>query len=368
MIREANTSDAARIVRIHLNSWRSTYSNVFPKEVFDKQESEYNTRVENIKNAIEKGSSNYALLEEDNMVKAFICYGDARGDKYKDYKEIYSIYIEDNNQKKGYGTKLIKYCFDIFKKEGYITNSFHRSSGFIYNRENMHLSLGYNKYHSYLDMGIDDNYLDLDSYIIRDGYNQIVQLNDKFMSFIITYSPHSPYTYEKIECTTNLDDIKEIYPDITNEEYLCGFSAARETDNMFKLLLEKLKEDNLLEDTVIVAFSDHPNKIIISDDETEKLNKTKFFIYSSELDSNQIDVITSSINILPTIVNLFGIDNDYLYTGYDALNTNEEYVIFRDYTYYDGTDIKPLTSELLNKVEYSSNILISNYYKDSLKN
>ncbi len=256
---------------------------------------------------------------------------------------------------------------NLFKKEGYITNSFHRSSGFIYNRENMHLSLGYNKYHSYLEMGIDDNYLDLDSYIIRDGYNQIVQLNDKFMSFIITYSPHSPYTYEKIECTTNLDDIKGIYPDITNEEYLCGFSAARETDNMFKLLLEKLKEDNLLEDTVIVAFSDHPNKIIISDDETEKLNKTKFFIYSSELDSNQIDVVTSSINILPTIVNLFGIDNDYLYTGYDALNTNEEYVIFRDYTYYDGTDIKPLTSELLNKVEYSSNILISNYYK-GLKN
>lgn len=256
---------------------------------------------------------------------------------------------------------------NLFKKEGYITNSFHASNGFIYNRINMHIKLGYNQYHNYADMGIDDKYLVLDSYIIRDGYNQIVQLNDKFMSFIITYSPHSPYTYEKIECTTNLNDIKEIYPDITNEEYLCGFSAARETDNMFKLLLEKLKEDNLLENTVIVAFSDHPNKIIIRDDETEKLNKTKFFIYSSEMDGNQIDVITSSINILPTIVNLFGIDNDYLYTGYDALNTNEEYVIFRDYTYYDGTDIKPLTPELLNKVEYSSNILISNYYK-GLKN
>ena len=87
MIRSASEGDAERIVRIHLNSWRSTYSNVFPKEVFDKQESEYNTRVENIKNAIEKGSSNYALLEEDNMVKAFICHGDARGDKYKEYKE-----------------------------------------------------------------------------------------------------------------------------------------------------------------------------------------------------------------------------------------------------------------------------------------
>ena len=38
MIRTANEEDAARIVRIHLNSWRSTYSNIFPKEVFDKQE------------------------------------------------------------------------------------------------------------------------------------------------------------------------------------------------------------------------------------------------------------------------------------------------------------------------------------------
>lgn len=57
--------------------------------------------------------------EENKIVKAFICYGDARGDKYKDYKEIYSIYIEKNNQGKGYGSKLIKYCFDLFKKENF---------------------------------------------------------------------------------------------------------------------------------------------------------------------------------------------------------------------------------------------------------
>lgn len=82
-------------------------------------------------------------------------------------------------------------------------------------------------------------------------------------------------------------------------------------------------------------------------------------------------IVTCIINILllilSTIVNFFGIDNDYLYTGYDALNTDEEYVIFRDYTYYDGNDIRPLTPELLGKVEYSSNMLISNYYKDISK-
>lgn len=256
---------------------------------------------------------------------------------------------------------------NLFKKEGYIINSFHRSNGFIYNRSAMHISLGYEKYHSYVDMGITEENLDLDSYIINNGYNKIVNKNNNFMSFIITYSPHSPYTYEKIECQTNLSEIKQIYPELDNEELLCAYSAARETDNMFKLLLEKLKEDNLLEDTIIVAFSDHPNNLVILDDETEKLNKTKFFIYNSNMGSNQIETITSSINILPTVINLFGIDNEYLYTGYDALSTNDEYVIFRDYTYYDGKDILPLTQVLLQKLEYSSDLLLSDYYKNGTK-
>lgn len=116
MIRSANENDAERIVRIHLNSWRSTYSNVFPKGVFDKKEREYNTWVENIKKAIRNGTSNYVLLEEDKIVKAFICYGDARGAKYKDYKEIYSIYIESNNQKKVMELNLLNIVLTYLKK------------------------------------------------------------------------------------------------------------------------------------------------------------------------------------------------------------------------------------------------------------
>lgn len=252
----------------------------------------------------------------------------------------------------------------LFKNEGYTVNSFHRSNGFLYNRSIMHISLGYEKYHSYVDMGISDDNLDLDSYIIKNGYNKIIS-NNKFMSFIITYSPHSPYTYNKIECQTNLSDIKTIYPELDNEELLCAYSAARETDNMFKLLLEKLKNDNLLDDTIIVAFTDHPNKLVIRDDETEKLNKTIFYIYDHEMNSNQIDTITSSINILPTVINLFGIKNNYLYSGYDALDTNEEYVVFKDYTYFDGKEVKTVTKEYKDKLEYSSDILSSDYYKDN---
>ena len=251
---------------------------------------------------------------------------------------------------------------NLFKSNNYIVNSFHRSNGFIYNRENMHISLGYEKYYNYSEMGISAENLDLDTYIIRDGYKYIVN-EEKFMSFIITYSPHSPYTYDKIECQSNLEEIKKIYPEETNEEILCAYSSARETDNMFKLLLEKLEQDNLLKDTVIVAFSDHPNRLVINEDETEILNKTLFFIYENSMNSNQIYDITSTINILPTIINLFGIETEYVYPGYDAIINNENYVVFKDYTYYDGKELKNINDEINEKLQYSFNMLVSDYYK-----
>lgn len=246
---------------------------------------------------------------------------------------------------------------NLFKANGYEANSFHRSNGFIYNRATMHVSLGFSKYHNYSDMNIPEDKLDLDSYIAINGYNEIVS-NNKFMSFIITYSPHEPYSYSKIECENNLKEIKNLYPDITQEQEICALSSARETDNMFKLLLEKLEKDDLLNDTIIVAFSDHPNTLYNSD-----LDKTVFFIYDKNLNQNNVNTITSTINILPTITNLFGLDNNFVYPGYDALNYNNGYVLFRNYTMYDGKSIKNLSKDFQNQFEFSKNLLISDYYK-----
>lgn len=252
---------------------------------------------------------------------------------------------------------------NLFKKNGYVVNSFHCSNGFIYNRSKMHLSLGYEKYYNYSEMRIPEDRFALDSEIIKNGYDLITG-NDKFMSFIITYSPHDPYNYEKIECKENIEDIKKLYPEETNEELLCSYSASRETDNMFKLLLEKLEKDNKLDNTVIVAFSDHPNKDISPNNEDYKVNKTAFFIYNHSMGSNQVETLTSSINILPTVINLFGIETEYIYPGYDALNYEDGYVIFKDYTHFNGKEVLPITKDMKSELDYSNNLLVSNYYKE----
>ena len=252
---------------------------------------------------------------------------------------------------------------NLFKELGYTVNSFHRSATYIYNRGTMHIALGYENYYHSSTLGISEEYVDFDTSIITNGYNKIVP-QDKFMSFIITYTPHSPYSYTDNKCAKNLEDIKKLsITQSLSEEEISALSAARETDNMFKMLLENLKAGGKLEDTVIVAFSDHPNYLRLEDGETEKLNKTLFFIYSEDMDKNTVNTLTSTINILPTVTNLFGIEKDILYPGYDALNTDEEYVVFKDYTYYNGKEVLPLTTQLEEDLIYSKSLLVSDYYK-----
>ena len=215
--------------------------------------------------------------------------------------------------------------------------------------------------------------MDPDEYIIKEG-------KDSFLYQISNAINLIDYKMELLKKNKDFGNIKDISSyvnsalkelvyekdDIVVELNLKKLATSFDIDydNLVNKY-EKLKNDNLLDDTIIVAFTDHPNKLVIRDDETEKLNKTIFYIYDHDMNSNQIDTITSSINILPTVINLFGIKNNYLYSGYDALDTNEEYVIFKDYTYFDGKEVKTVTKEYKDKLEYSSDILSSDYYKDN---
>ena len=120
MIRKANPNDSEIITRIHTNSWKTTYNEFFPEEVFENQEKNFEQRNDKIKEAIINANEyHYIVYEEDNSIIAFACYGNGRGINYENIGEVYSIYIEQENQRKGIGSKLIKECFNILKKEGY---------------------------------------------------------------------------------------------------------------------------------------------------------------------------------------------------------------------------------------------------------
>ena len=115
---------------------------------------------------------------------------------------------------------------------------------------------------------------------------------------------------------------------------------------MVELLLNKLTEKNLIDNTVIVVFTDHylytlsDQTILDKYKETKNnlINKTPFFIWDNETTKKKITSVTSQLNILPTLLNLYGLEyHPNYYIGEDALNNNYHgKVFFSDYSWYDG--------------------------------
>lgn len=75
-----------------------------------------------------------------------------------------------------------------------------------------------------------------------------------------------------------------------------------------------------------------------NEDNYNLLNKTPFFIYSSGEFVKEIDKVCSTVDILPTISDLFGLDyNPNIYAGQSILNESYQgIVVFNDGTWFDG--------------------------------
>lgn len=230
----------------------------------------------------------------------------------------------------------------LFKNEGYCVNSFHRSNRDMYNRGDIHEAWGYEKYNTSADMKLSDG--DLDS-TITEAYDMIVK-DEKFMSFIITYTGHGPYNADTKAVKAHEKLIRSKLTEDAEEEYIYALCHAYETDLFIKDLYDKLSSDKKLSDTVLIFYTDHYDHYITTEgllekyketDDTNLMGNVPCFIYYKGLEAQKVDKVISTYDILPTIVNLFDLDTDgRYYLGNDAFSKNGGYVIFRDMSWYDG--------------------------------
>lgn len=241
----------------------------------------------------------------------------------------------------------------MFAEKGYHANSFHASPSNIYRRNDVHPNLGYEKLYGSADMGMEN--FELDSDLIS-GY-ELMTKDAPFFSFVITLSGHGPYTDNggTLNYTTQevLDRAREIIatqdvPLAGNnlEEYTYAISHVMQTDLFFGSLLDRMEADGHLDDTVIVCFTDHFGKYMTDHeavmqlkgvDNSDMLCNTPFFIYSADTPAQTVEKVTSSMDIAPTLANLFDLDVNYAYyVGNDIFSDYDDYVIFRGNNWYDG--------------------------------
>jgi phosphoglycerol transferase MdoB-like AlkP superfamily enzyme len=221
--------------------------------------------------------------------------------------------------------------------------------GSFYNRSQMAITYGYDYYYSSREMGITpkESYKDT-HFMTNDKLKDLILPNNKFMSFIITYSTHTLYNLKALECSYNISNAdREAIKNGANEEITCINSQAHETDDFFKLLIENLKKENKLDNTVIIGVTDHYTygftdaTKIYKEKGTNDYNlmqKEPFFIWSSDMKPYKVTKASSMIDVLPTIANLFGLNwNPKDYLGQDILSDNyDDFVFFNDYSWYDG--------------------------------
>ena len=241
----------------------------------------------------------------------------------------------------------------LFAQLGYSVKAFHMNTEAFYSRGINYKSWGYDSYLSLRDSGRYDDREGslmrlLDRTLLTDETfrAELFSKEQPTVSYVITYTPHTPFDTVGNEVGAYL--VKERYGEAKalSEEESVKLMAS-ETDRMIGMLLDGLSENGLYDSTVIVVYADHylytmEDKSVLARHkahaEDNRINHTPFFIWGTGSAPAEIPAVNSQIDILPTVLNLFGIS--YVpsnYIGADILDPSYRGIVFfPDASFYDG--------------------------------
>lgn len=229
---------------------------------------------------------------------------------------------------------------NAFRDEGYTARSFHNSSGETYSRGLIHENWGYERFYGGGDIGMPDVFFDSG---LLEGFDLMTE-GGKFFSFVVTYSGHGPYQGSEVS-NKYYSKFAEIYPD-ADDAYIHAMAHAYETDLFIGGLTARLEAAGLRGSTVLAFYSDHYNYYVGDDslvmkykgvDDARLMKRVLFFVNDVDLGAVRVEKTTSSIDILPTIADMFGLSvNTRYYAGDSAFSDGGGYVIFEDDSWLDG--------------------------------
>lgn len=227
-----------------------------------------------------------------------------------------------------------------FASIGYKTMAFHNNSYTYYDRNKTHPNLGY----QYMAIG---NGLKLPtSCWPRSDYEMMVASlpeyinSEPFHAYYMTVSGHMQYTFnDNMMAYQNRQVVADLpYSSEARAYIACNY----ELEKAMTYLLEELEKAGVADHTVIVLYPDHYpyglDKQYIDEiaghevEERFELYKSCLMMYCAGIEKPiVVDKVCSSLDIAPTVSNLFGLSYDSrLFAGSDVFSKKEGLVIFDD--------------------------------------
>ena len=285
----------------------------------------------------------------------------------------------------------------LLKEKGYYTASFHGNDGSFWNRFSMHKSLGYNLMYDRQSYEYTDE--DVKGFGINDKlfFEQTVEhiknihlQEQKMMGTLITLTNHTPWYDEYDEFDT------DYLGDSRFGRYIDGSHYA---DNALGLFIEKMDEEGLLDNAVIVIYGDHDakhksntyNKFLNYSPELEstiepedegyvdvydtvflkQIKRVPFIIWTKDnsIKPKEIEMPMGMIDVYPTIANMLGVYSSF-HLGNDVFNIDKNVVVFPDASWLDETTYYSASKSEYHQISdipiASEVIEFNNEYSESL--
>ncbi len=227
-----------------------------------------------------------------------------------------------------------------FSHLGYNTYSYHNWFYKYYSRNITMPTLGFDQYMACkngLEKKMNCSWLPSDVDMMNVTFDNYAK-NSPFVTYYITVSGHAPYNFMggNSMAVKNKDVVKDLPYSTPVKAYL---AAQMELEYALNTLMAKLEAAGILDDTILVLTGDHyPYTLTkeeineISSYEREELvsvNHSNLIIWNTNNEHKVIDKVASQIDVLPTILNLFGIEYDSrLLIGNDIFSDEEGLAIF----------------------------------------
>ena len=242
----------------------------------------------------------------------------------------------------------------LLRKAGYSAKTFHYNDPTFYSRGEFSPAMGYEEYVCYADFVTEtdekarknllyDDLLLFDNEALKSDFFRPGQPN---LNFVITRSAHLSYKYNEVLSYWGLKKYPEYRGLTGNEETDCAYLKAKLVDDFFARLLQELEAEGQLENTVIIGVTDHytygykdmESLLKLSNvEETILLEKTPCFIWSPGLEPMEMDKVLNTSDLLPTMLNLLGMESPYAYIGHDAFDASYDgFVPFSNGSWIQG--------------------------------
>lgn len=292
------------------------------------------------------------------------------------------------------GTNYLPFCLgNALNDMGYVSYGYHDYIGDFYNRNITHANMGYNFKAADSGLNVKIDWPSSDLEMVEASIDDYINSPTPFHAYYMTFSGHYQYSWDNAMSAKNRAAVESLpYSEAVKAYIACNL----ELEYALQYLMQRLEDAGIANKTCIVLTNDHYPYGLTEEEYNELAGQTldtkfekyrnSFICYVPGLPQNiVVDDYCSTADILPTLLNLFGVEYDSrLLAGTDVLSSGVHVAILSNRSFLtksfrydaDTETVIPanegivISDELLqayrqyvdNKFNLSSNIVNSDYY------